>query len=368
MGRAKVLFINPIPSQMSLVPPIVSLFFGILKRKDIDLLYFDTTFFDVSDRYLDNNKFREASLSVKFVEGQEASSSEEKQGYSDLLKRFRQTTESYQPDVIMASAMESTMNFTRHMLSQVRDLGIPHILGGVFPTFAPDVAIHFSEVDALCVGEGESIIVTMVERILAGQSLEGLPNTWVKKTDGTIVKAPLSVPSPLDDIPRFDLTPYNDNRFYRAMSGKMYRMFPVETHRGCPLKCTFCNSPLQDEMYLKKTGERYFRGRSIDKVMEDVCYFAEEGKAEYLFFWADNFLAYSPTEIDAFCDAYAQFKIPFYVQSYPVTLNEKKIRKLKDVGLHRVGLGLEHGNETFRREIIKRPYSNAKAIEKMIII
>jgi anaerobic magnesium-protoporphyrin IX monomethyl ester cyclase len=368
MSRAKVLFINPIPSQMALVSPIVSLFYGILKQNDIDLKFFDTTFYDVSEQHLDSNKVRESTLAVKVVRGEAITPSDQVDGYAELLEQFRQTVQSYKPTVIMASSMESTMNFTRQMLIHVRDLGVPHILGGVFPTFAPEVAVDYPEVDAICVGEGESIIVPMVERILAGESLEGLENTWVKTAGGDIVKSPLSAPSPMDDIPRFDLTPYSESRFYRAMSGKMYRMFPVESHRGCPLKCTFCNSPLQDETYLKETGQRYFRGRSVAKVMEDVRYFVEEGKAEYLFFWADNFLAYSMTEIDEFCAAYAEFKIPFYAQSYPVSLHEEKIRKLKEVGLHRVGLGLEHGNETFRREIIRRPYSNAKAIEKMIII
>ena len=121
-------------------------------------------------------------------------------------------------------------------------------------------------------------------------------------------------------------------------------------------------------MYKKETNSKYFRPKSIDRVMEDVRYVVEEKGAEYLFFWADNFLAYSKAEIDEFCEKYSEFKIPFYAQSYPTTLNEYKIEKLAEAGLHRLGMGFEHGNEKFRTDIIKRPYSNQKAIDQTILL
>lgn len=86
------------------------------------------------------------------------------------------------------------------------------------------------------------------------------------------------------------------------------------------------------------------------------------------FFWADNFLAYSKDEIDEFCKSIVEFDVPFYVQSYPTTLNEYKIDKLAKAGLDRLGMGLEHGNEAFRRDIVKRPYSNQKAIDQTAIL
>ena len=78
--------------------------------------------------------------------------------------------------------------------------------------------------------------------------------------------------------------------------------------------------------------------------MEDIRYLADEMKAEYLFFWADNFLAYTRQEIDEFCEAYADIKLPFFCQSYPTTLDEYKFKRLVDVGLHKINMGMEHGN------------------------
>ena len=49
------------------------------------------------------------------------------------------------------------------------------------------------------------------------------------------------------------------------------------------------------------------------------------------------------------------------------TISEYKFKKLKDVGLNRITFGLEHGNEKFRRDVIKRNYSNKDTIELMKI-
>ena len=42
---------------------------------------------------------------------------------------------------------------------------------------------------------------------------------------------------------------------------------------------------------------------------------------------------------------YKEIKLPFWMQTRPETVNEEKLKKLKDVGLMRMAFGLEHGNE-----------------------
>ena len=367
MSQARALFINPNPRTMSLIAPVVSHFYNILKANDIEMKFFDTTFYDVSDTYANPEKKMTENFSVKEFQRPTAEGAALKT-HRDLLTDFRRLAETFQPDVILASAVESTVLLTREMLGSVRDLEIPHVLGGVFPTYAPELAIAFPEVDCICIGEGENIIAKLVLAIKNRQSLKEIPNIWVKDKDGHVSKRPMTAPVNLDDLPRFDLAPFDDSRVYRAMAGKIYRMFPVETHRGCPMKCTFCNSPVQEAAYKRETGMSYFRARSIPKVMADIRYFAEECRAEYLFFWADHFFTYSRAEIDEFCEAYQDYKIPFYMQTYPTAVDEYKLERLVKVGLHRIGLGIEHGNEKFRREIIKRSYSNEVAIERIKVI
>ena len=65
---------------------------------------------------------------------------------------------------------------------------------------------------------------------------------------------------------------------------------------------------------------------------------------------------------------YEEFKLPFWCQTRIETIEEDKFRRLKELGLDRVTFGLEHGNEKFRRDIVKRDYSNDDAVAKIKII
>ena len=377
MSKHKVLLVQPSPRQMQLISPLVSHFYNIFKNHDIDMEFFDTTFYDVTDTYINPDEKMAEIGSVKNINSTELPSFQKIKTHNQLLIEWRNKVKTYNPDVIFASCVESTVNMTREILGSVRDLGVPHVLGGVFPTYAPEKALNYPEVDIICVGEGETIIVELVRR-LAGKknlqdngspkTLQDISNIWFHDVFGNMVKKPLGSPIDMEDLPKFDITPFEDSRLYRAMGGKVYRMLPVETARGCPLKCTFCNSPVQNEAYKEHTGESYYRKRSIPKVMEDIRYFVEDCGAEYLFFWADHFLAYTQVEIDEFCEAYSDFKVPFYAQTYPSSVNEKKIESLVKVGLDRIGMGVEHGNEVFRRDVIKRNYSNKKAMEKVEVL
>ena len=56
MNNIKVLFINPNPRNMSLIPPVASLFYSIFKENNIDMKFFDTTFYDLSSHYTNTDE------------------------------------------------------------------------------------------------------------------------------------------------------------------------------------------------------------------------------------------------------------------------------------------------------------------------
>ena len=47
------------------------------------------------------------------------------------------------------------------------------------------------------------------------------------------------------------------------MAGKVYKMIPIETIRGCPFTCKFCNSPDQMRFY-KGLGSNFYRKKRMD--------------------------------------------------------------------------------------------------------
>ena len=145
--------------------------------------------------------------------------------------------------------------------------------------------------------------------------------------------------------------------------GKVYRMIPIETQRGCPYACRFCNSPEKNEFYEEQDAGRFFRKRTIKHQHEELKKLISKYNVEYIFFITDTFLAMSEKEFDEFCEMYSEFKLPFFMNTRPETVTERRAKKLKEVNCHRVNIGVEHGNPKFRAEVVGRKYKNELAIK-----
>ena len=105
----------------------------------------------------------------------------------------------------------------------------------------------------------------------------------------------------------------------------------------------------------------------MDLVYDELKFFKEKHKVEYMYFWADTFLAMSKKELEAFCEMYKEIDLPFWMQTRPETITDENMKMLSDIGLHRVSFGLEHGNEEFRLKILDRRWKNKDIIDKLKI-
>jgi len=218
----------------------------------------------------------------------------------------------------------------------------------------------------LCVGEGENALLDLCYRIGKGKCYDDVTNLWVKR-DGNIIKNQITSPVDINSTPIIDVSLFEEKRLYRPMAGKWYKMLPIETIRGCPYKCAYCNSPTQVDMYKGLSNGSFFRKKRADLVYQEANYFKEKLGAEYLYFWADTFLAMNNKEFDEFCEMYQDINLPFWMQTRPETLTEDKVERLANVGLHRISFGVEHGNEAFRKKYLGRTFKNKDLIEKLKI-
>ena len=60
---------------------------------------------------------------------------------------------------------------------------------------------------------------------------------------------------------------------------------------------------------------------------------------------------------------YQDFNLPFWCQTRPETLTRERIKILERMNCLNMAVGIEHGNEDFRREVVKRSYSNELLVE-----
>ena len=370
----RVLFLYPNERGMSTVPPSITTLSQILKDEGHDTSIFDTTFYKFDDELTveDPDVLDTQTLNVRPVLDIDDDDLHFKKTTRSAVDDFRKVILDYKPDIIAVSCTETTFLRGIELIKQTKDMGILNIFGGVFPTFAPELVLNYKEVDMLCVGEGENAIIDLANSISNKEDYSNVTNLWIRQKDGTIIKNSISRPVDINKLPPLtDVGLFGEDRFYRPMGGKIRRLLPVETHRGCPYTCSFCNSPGQNRLYgdgdfLK--GMSFFRKKSMDLVQQEIENHIREHKVEYIYFWADTFLAWSDKEFESFIKMYSKIKLPFWCQTRIETVEEEKFRMLKDVGLDRITFGMEHGNEEFRRRVVKREYSNKDAIDKIKIV
>jgi len=363
----RVLFIYPNTFGMNMLPPAIALFNALLKREGHSVRIFDATYYSV-DYGVDSDGSKSDNLNVMPYDPSEKGIQMKSTSWiDDLRKEF----DEYQPELIAMSTTEDMWNLGITLLNSIRtgieNNSIPVIVGGVFPTFAPDLVIANDLVDMVCVGEGEEALVDVCGRIGNDENYEDVTNLWVKTDDGRIVKNKVTKPVDINSLPMLDLSLFEEARLYRPMAGKWYRMLPIETIRGCPYKCAYCNSPTQVEFYKENSNGGFFRKKNVNLVYDELKYFVDTYGMEYGYFWADTFLAMNSREFDEFCEMYQDINLPFWMQTRPETLSDEKIKRLADVGLHRISFGLEHGNEEFRKKYLDRSFKNKDIIEKLKI-
>lgn len=348
-----------------MLPTAIALFSAILKQGGHTIRLFDSTDYpNPEEGALDSDKLKSDNLNARPFDDTllRVNFTDE-----DVFVAFEKSVKGFHPDLMIMSCTEDMYPLGIGLLKKTGSLKIPTLVGGVFPTFAPEIVIKNPEIDMLCIGEGENVIRELCRRMTEKKPYDDIPGLWIKKGN-KITKNPLGPPVDINRNPPLDISIFNEGRFYRPLQGKVRRVFPVETHRGCPYTCTYCNSPSQRKLYKEQTGQMFFRKKAFDKIREEILLFRDMYHAEVIFFWADTLLAYSDTEFDEFVGMYQEFRIPFWCQARPEQVTREKIQKLKEVGLFRMGFGIEHGNEEFRRNVLKRHVSNGTIVANLKIL
>ena len=357
----KILLVYPNLTMM-LVPSLaIGIFTRILKREKYQVDLFDTTHYVSEENSSPQNR-------VKFLQARDFSE-ENDLGVrikTDLTGDYIKKIKKFKPDFIIYSVVEDCYRQTLALMEAIKNYDIPHIVGGVYPTAAPNICINNELINILGVGEGEKIIIDMSEAIRLNNSLYEIPGIWFKD-NGEIIK---NERGPLvninDSIPDFSLT--DEARFNRPMGGKIFRTIPVETYRGCPFQCTYCNSPMQTAKSRESGIGNFLRRKTMKILREELKHLINKYDPEFLYFIDDSFTARNKTEVLEFCDMYEEFKLPFWFNTRPETTTIEMMKRLKEVGAYRISFGIESGNEQFRKKVLKRNGSNAQLKEKFDMI
>ncbi len=353
----RVLLVYPNMHGMNMLPPAIALFSALLKERGHTVGFFDATDYP-NPEYdgFDSDKAKEKNLNARAFD--DAKLWESYKEGQNLHTAFVKMVDEFSPDLLALSCTEDMFPIGESMLKRITHYKIPTIMGGVFPTFAPDKAIAVPEVDMICIGEGEEALTELCHRMERGQDYTNIPGLWVKKPNGEIVVNRIGPEMDINANPMLDISIFEESRLYRPMQGKVWKMFPLETHRGCPYKCAYCNSPNQTELYQENDAGNFFRKKSMEEIRKEIIHFRDDYQVEAFYFWADTFFAYSPKEFDEFIEMYSEFKIPFWCQTRPETITYERVKQLADIGMFRMAFGVEHGDPGFRKKYLRRSLTN----------
>ena len=256
-----------------------------------------------------------------------------------------------QPGLIGLSLTTRQWLRARTLVERLRQgADIPVVAGGLHPTFSPEGVLAAAGFDYVCLGEGETALLDLVEALEsgAGPSEIRIPNIW--GTGGP--RPPLRPPfEPLDDLP-FMARDHLDER---------YGVVHISTQRGCPFKCTYCAARMYNELYAETAD--YGRRRSLPNVIQELQAIKAAGPLNYVIFLDDTFTINHPW-VHQFCDGYGeQLRIPFSLHARVETVNAKLLRRLAGAGCRHITYGVESGSERLRREVMRRPVTNQRFVD-----
>jgi len=202
-----------------------------------------------------------------------------------------------QPALIGLSFLSTTSYpYAKILARQIRavDAKVRLAFGGVFASLnAGLVKLQCPDVDFVCRGDGEQLILDLMTHLDDPEAVAGL--TWAK--DGQVIQNPNQVTER-----HLDQWPFPDREslpldFVESMPLdvpavlSMRRFTTMQTSRGCPWPCVFCDIPIFNE------GK--WRFRSAEHVIEEFKHLQELGYGA-VYFVDDHFLL-KPTRIEAIC-------------------------------------------------------------------
>ncbi|MDR5695381.1 MAG: radical SAM protein [Armatimonadota bacterium] len=276
----------------------------------------------------------------------------------DLLpsENLQAALESFRPDACGISCTFTVDVYrTLEIAAKIKEI-LPHcfvFVGGHHATLNP-MDFFQGSVDAVILGEGETIAPALLRALQTGEDLRTVPGLMLFTPEGPYFTGLRSLLEDLDHLPfpaRHLTAPYR--RHYHL---GLNPIATVETARGCPYRCNFCS--------VWRFYRKRFRSKSPERVIAELL--ATPGSQ--VLFTDDNFL----TDIRrAFriAELVRQHRIRkeflFQARSDSIVRHPEVITEWRKAGLSSVFIGFEKIDDEALESVEKRNSvaNNERALE-----
>ncbi|MBE9529226.1 MAG: B12-binding domain-containing radical SAM protein [Proteobacteria bacterium] len=273
------------------------------------------------------------------------------------LALLEKELDTFKPRLVGFTVFETGFHWVKQVCDFIKkkDPSIVTIAGGYYPTLTPEEVISCDSVDVVCVGEGERALLELANAMDSGAETKNISNLWVKE-NGEVFKNKVGpLIEDLDELPFWDRDMF-DFQAQINSSSKGDRNVKVMASRGCPYQCTYCSSRFFREMYSNKN--KYLRMRSVGHLIDELVELKNNFDFDYVGFHDDN-LTIFPEWLEEFSGRYkSDVGVRFYCAARPETCTDKNLDFLKQAGCFMVLIGIECGDESYRKTEMKRKMSN----------
>ena len=237
-------------------------------------------------------------------------------------------------DVIGVSMFTFNRKRSAELLALAREASPKAVLlaGGPHPThLASEVLDECLALDAVVKSEGEFPVLDIVQR------LADRPGTDAWKTASGLIFRGGETPTatPLKDLDLLGIpAEHFEADFFKDPTALGY----LSTSRGCPAKCTFCNTP--------EFWGSSIRFRSPASVLCEMAFLREKWGLTYFSFRDDTFTTKKSRILELMAGIQASSLHPLWnCQSRVNLVDEERLVAMKRAGCEFMQFGVEHGSE-----------------------
>jgi len=239
------------------------------------------------------------------------------------------------PKMVGIGMMTSQYDISKKIAGIVKSLDkrMTVIVGGPHPTIMPEETASEDVFDFVVRGEGEITVLELVKEIFGKRRFDRVSGISYR-SGGRVISTPeRKLVKDIDSLPMVDRS---------LLIG--YEKYPkwvlgiISASRGCPFRCTFCNSKS-----IWGTGARFRSEESVVDELENV--YTQYGTREFNFL--DDTFNTSEERVSRICDAIRKRRldVEWSCQMRLDMVTRSIVKKVKSAGCYSVRVGVESGNQ-----------------------
>ncbi|HOX27524.1 MAG TPA: radical SAM protein [bacterium] len=282
-------------------------------------------------------------------------------GGGDTELAIRKTIAEFDPDICGLTSITPTWNAMLDTAKVVKSASpsASTVCGGIHTSLFPDDTMANPEIDMVIRGEADFSL----NELISSNSPSDIPGLVYRNTNGLTTNKPRKLIEDLDTLPYpawelFDISAYGMSRLTERRRPSGY----LETSRGCPFGCIYCD---------KTVFGRTFRAKSPERVAAEFEIMSDRHGFRELHIVDDGF----STDLDRakeICRLLIERKNTVIFNMFNGVradrFDDELAELLKKAGCYQVAFGVESGNDRVlesvskgtSKEIIRRATASCK--------